>query len=73
MNNLTPKQQLVLDMIRQFKDNHDYSPTVSELSWLIGINKNAVWKHLHSLERKGYLKRDKRTARSIVLIEKESG
>jgi repressor LexA len=57
---LTPKQERVLKVLEGFVLERGYAPTVRELGALLGIaSPSAVFKHLTSLERKGYLKRDR--------------
>jgi repressor LexA len=57
---LTEKQEKVLEAIEDFVLENGYSPTIRQLGELLGIaNPSAVFKHILSLEKKGYLKRDK--------------
>jgi repressor LexA len=57
---LTPKQERVLRVLEDFVLERGYAPTVRALGALLGIaSPSAVFKHLTSLERKGYLKRDR--------------
>jgi repressor LexA len=56
---LTEKQEKVLEAIEDFMLENGYSPTIRQLGELLGIaNPSAVFKHILSLEKKGYLKRD---------------
>jgi repressor LexA len=57
---LTERQKNVLEAIENFILVHGYSPTVRQLGKLLNIaNPSAVFKHILSLERKGYLERIK--------------
>lgn len=57
---LTEKQEKVLKAIEDFVLAHGYSPTIRQLGELLNIaNPSAVFKHILSLEKKGYLTRDK--------------
>lgn len=57
---LTERQKKVLDAIREFILENGYSPTVRQLGEALGIaNPSAVFKHILSLEKKGYLERGK--------------
>lgn len=57
---LTEKQKQVLEAIEDFVLSHGYSPTIRQLGELLNIvNPSAVFKHILSLEKKGYLKRDR--------------
>ncbi|MFP4081427.1 MAG: transcriptional repressor LexA [Candidatus Aminicenantes bacterium] len=55
---LTEKQRKVLATIQEFILEHGYSPTVRQLGKLLDISSpSAVFKHILSLEKKGYLGR----------------
>jgi repressor LexA len=55
---LTGRQSKVLQTIESFILEHGYSPTIRQLGRVLGIaNPSAVFKHILSLERKGYIKR----------------
>ena len=55
---LTEKQKKVLEVIEEFFLVQGYSPTVRQLGKRLDIsNPSAVFKHILSLEKKGYLKR----------------
>lgn len=56
---LTGRQKEILEKIQEFILEHGYAPTVRELGQMVGLaNPSAVFKHLLSLERKGYLRRE---------------
>ena len=56
---LTEKQKKVLGTIESFILAHGYSPTIRQLGDLLDItHPSAVFKHILSLEKKGYLKRE---------------
>jgi repressor LexA len=57
---LTKKQQKALKSIESFILEHGYSPTIRKLGKLLSIaNPSAVFKHVLSLEKKGYVKRER--------------
>jgi repressor LexA len=57
---LTERQRNVLEAMENFILTHGYSPTVRQLGSLLNIaNPSAVFKHILSLEKKGYLERSK--------------
>jgi repressor LexA len=57
---LTERQKKVLNAIREFILENGYSPTIRQLGEALGIaNPSAVFKHILSLEKKGYLERIK--------------
>lgn len=56
---LTRRQKEILDKIQNFILEHGYAPTVREIGQMAGLtNPSAVFKHLLSLEKKGYLRRE---------------
>jgi repressor LexA len=56
---LTDRQDGVLKAIEGFILEHGFAPTVRELARLLGIpNPSAAFKHMASLEKKGYLRRE---------------
>ncbi len=55
---LTERQRKVLKTIENFVLEHGYSPTIRQLGKLLNIpSPSAVFKHILSLEKKGYLER----------------
>ena len=57
---LTERQKKVLSAIREFILDNGYSPTIRQLGGALGIvSPSAVFKHILSLEKKGYLEREK--------------
>jgi len=55
---LTERQKKVLKAIEEFVLEHGYSPTIRQLGEILNIaNPSAVFKHILSLEKKGYLER----------------
>jgi len=58
-NELTPRQQEVLDFITSYADSNGYPPSQREIARHLNVSGTLpVMKHLDALERKGYLKRD---------------
>ena len=71
---ITKRQKEILGFIRDFLASNGYSPTLEEIAERFGISSlNAVYKHLKSLEQRGYIRRLSNQARSIHVIEPESG
>ena len=63
---LTDRQKKVLKAIESFILEYGYPPTIRQLGKLVGIiSPSAVFKHILSLERKGYLKRVKGEVRLV--------
>jgi repressor LexA len=64
----TGPQQAVLDFIDVFRDEHNYSPSLTEIARHLHRSLTTVVQHIHALERKGYVTRDEGVARSIRTI-----
>jgi repressor LexA len=57
---LTSRQEKILKAVEAFILEHGYAPTIRQIGTLIRVaSPSAVFKHLASLEKKGYLKRDR--------------
>jgi repressor LexA len=69
---LTERQQQVLDVIARWLREHQVPPSVRELGKALGLSSvRAVTDHLQALERKGYIERLKGSARTIRLLTEE--
>jgi len=56
---LTERQRKALEAVEAFILERGYAPTIRQLGGLVGIgNPSAVFKHVLSLEKKGYLRRE---------------
>jgi len=56
---LTKRQRKVLEAVKDFIRKHGYSPTVRQLAEILGISSHsAVFKHLSSIEKKGYFRKE---------------
>jgi repressor LexA len=67
--NLTPKQLRILQLIRDYRIAHGYSPTMQELADALGISKVTVFEHVEALIKKGALRREPNKARSLSLCD----
>ncbi len=67
--NLTPKQLRILQLIRNHRIAHAYSPTMQELADELGVSKVTVFEHVEALIKKGALRREPNKARSLSLPE----
>ena len=67
--NLTPKQLRILQLIRDWRVRHGYSPTMQELADEIGVSKVTVFEHVEALIKKGALVREANKARSLSIAE----
>jgi len=64
---LTERQREIFDFIRAFIRERGYPPSIREIGEHFHIYPRAVFDHLKTLERKGYLKRQGSMARGIEL------
>lgn len=67
--NLTPKQLKILQLIRDCRVRHGYSPTMQELADEIGVSKVTVFEHVEALIKKGALIREPNKARSLSIAD----
>jgi len=67
--NLTPKQLKILQLIRNSRVRHGYSPTMQELADELGVSKVTVFEHVEALIKKGALVREPNKTRSLSIAE----
>ncbi|MDY7108589.1 MAG: transcriptional repressor LexA [Planctomycetota bacterium] len=67
--NLTPKQLRILQLIRDHRIAHGYSPTMQELAQELDISKVTVFEHVEALIKKGALVREANKARSLSIAD----
>lgn len=66
---LTPRQQLILDIIRATVEDRGYPPTVRELGDAAGLSSPSSVSHqLKVLEEKGYIRRDPNRPRAMEVV-----
>jgi len=72
MKNTTPRQQEILDYIRQILRQSGVPPTIAEIADALGLKStNAVRGHLQALARKGLIELMPSMARGIRLLEQQ--
>lgn len=70
MKGLTEKQKRILDLIAKKVKEVGFPPTLQELADELGFkSKNASYKHLEALEKKGFIRRFAGGARGITILE----
>lgn len=63
----TPRQQAILNTIRDFTREHGYPPSVREIGERVGLSSSStVQCHLRTLEKKGLIRRDPTKPRALV-------
>ena len=74
MSDLTPRQDQVLQLIRQYADDTGYPPTRAEIARILGFKSaNAAEEHIKALARKGAIEIIPGASRGIRLPEVHSG
>ncbi len=67
---LTPKQQAMLDFIREFIVDHGYPPTIREIGQKLGISSTSVVNYnLNKLKAAGLIERDGQVSRGLKLTQ----
>lgn len=64
---LGPMQQTVLSVIREYMEREKAPPTMQEIADILGLSKTTIFDHLGTLEKKGWITRDRLMTRSIQL------
>lgn len=69
MNNLTTRQEEILNYIKKYIVSHGYPPTVREIGASLGVSSPAtIHTHLNNLETKGFIKKEETKNRAIELL-----
>ena len=67
---ITPKQQQILDYIKEVILKKGYPPTVRDICEAVNLRStSSVHAHLETLEKNGYIKRDPTKPRAIEIID----
>ena len=70
---LTPMASAVLEAVRAAIAERGYPPSMKEIGRAVGlVSASSVSHQLGVLARKGYIRRDPATPRSIVLLDRET-
>lgn len=70
MKELSPRQQKILNYIREFIDEHDYPPSIRQIKDACGISSTSVVDYnLRILEKAGYIRRDREVSRAIEVLQ----
>jgi repressor LexA len=67
MDELTARQQEILDYLRDFQERHGYPPSRREVAGHFRIYPGSVQDHLKALIRKGHLEREPNRSRGLRL------
>src|SRR5437899_10142494 len=67
---LTERQNKILDYIRYVTKVRNYPPSVREIGEAVGLSSSStVHNHLDQLERRGLIKRDPSKSRTVQLVQ----
>jgi repressor LexA len=70
VRDLSPKQQKIIQFIREFVREHDYPPSIRDIQVACGISSTSVVDYnLKALERQGLIRRDREISRAIELLD----
>lgn len=68
--NLSKRQREILDFITEFMSEYGYAPSLREIGDHFDLSSPAtIHEHINNLKKKGFLKGDYNSARSIELVE----
>lgn len=71
-NNLTNKQLMILEFIKEQLLAKGYPPSVREICTAVGLKSTStVHSHLNKLEKLGYIRRDATKPRAIEILDKD--
>ena len=66
---LRPRQERILEFIRDYLDDNDYPPTIREIGAAAGISSTSVVNYnLERLEGMGYIERNREVSRGLRLV-----
>ena len=66
---LTDKQQIILNYIREKINESGFPPTVREIGDRFGITVKGAYDHLKAIEKKGHIKTEQNKSRAIVVLD----
>lgn len=67
---MTSRQAEVFEFIKEYINEHNYSPTYREIGEAIGVSSlSTVHKHIHCLKAEGKITLDENTQQSIKIVK----
>lgn len=69
---LTDKQQVILNFIKDSINDSGFPPTVREIGDKFGITVKGAYDHMKAIEKKGYIKTEHNKSRAIVITDDDS-
>jgi len=68
--NYTPKQLQIMNFIREYRREHDTSPTLEEIGTSLGVHRVTVHQHVAALVKKGAIRKLPQRSRSIEILDR---
>ena len=69
---LTKRQKQVLDFIKNYKDKHDYAPSLEEIKKHLHLSSvSTAHYHVQALQNSGYLRKDENQPRALDVFKKQ--
>ena len=68
-NGLTDRQKEIFVFIRHFLSEHGFPPTIRETATFFHIAPASVLGHLHALETKGFIRRERAKSRCLEILK----
>ncbi len=65
---LTDKQQLIFEFLKEKINDSGFPPTVREIGDRFGITVKGAYDHLKAIEKKGYIRTEQNKSRAIVIL-----
>ena len=69
--NYTPKQLQIMKFIRDYRKDHDTSPTLEEIGQSLGVHRVTVHQHVSALVKKGAIRKLPQRSRSIEILDRD--
>jgi repressor LexA len=70
---LTDKQQMIFEFIREEINDSRLPPTVREIGDRFGITVKGAYDHLKAIEKKGYIRTEQNKSRAITILKDPDG
>ncbi len=71
-NKLTFSQQVILDCVKRYYEEHYEAPTLEEICYMADLNTiSTVHIHLKNLQKKGYIEVQPRIKRGIKILKQD--
>ncbi len=69
--NYTPKQLEIMRFIREYRMEHETSPTLEEIGQSLGVHRVTVHQHVAALVKKGAIRKLPQRSRSIEILDRD--